>query len=258
MQEYTVYINIERSIPLWVMSKKIKQHVVMKKAKVSSLILCIAFLSISSLRAQVVLNEWDDVISQLRINKQLNSSRMNAYDQIEGNPYLYNGELQEGMITIRDQGTYKGKFRYDIHANEVHFLQNGMYCAIADPGIIDSITIGEYTLVYALTDVVKGRGSYFELVLDGKCTLLAKKEVDLVEAVPAKAYSDPKPARFDRDDDTYYIMKDVRIAIKINRRNIRDILSDQGEKIEQYIKERKPSFSSREEMMDLIKFYNSL
>jgi len=57
----------------------------------------------------------------------------------------------------------------------------------------------------------------------------------LVEAVSAKAYSDPKPARFDRDNDTYYIMKDVRIDIKINRRHIRDILSDQGEKIERYI-----------------------
>jgi hypothetical protein len=240
------------------MIKKTKQQVVMRKVMTSSMILFIAILSLSTLNAQVVLDEWDNLVTKLRINKQLDPSYRKSYEQVEGNPFLYNGELQEGAITIRNQGTYKGKFRYDIYANEVHFIQNGIYCAIADPGIIDSITIGDYTLVYALVDVKKGRGSYFELVLDGKCRLLAKKEVDLIEAVPAKAYSDPKPARFDREDDTYYIMKDLRIAHKINRRTIREILSDQGEKIERYIQEQNLSYSSREDMMELIKFYNSL
>jgi len=230
----------------------------MKKTIAYSVILFISILSLPPLHAQVVLDEWDDVMTKLRINKQLDPSNRNAYDQIEGNPFLYDGTLQEGTITIRGQGTYKGKFRYDIYANEIHFMQNGVYQAIADPGIIDSIAIGDYTLIYAMTDIEKGRGSYFVLVLDGKCKLLAKKEADLVDAVPAKAYSDPKAAYFDREDDTYYILKDSRIAHKINRKNIREILSDQGERIEQYIKEQNLSYSSREDLMELIKFYNSL
>jgi hypothetical protein len=243
---------------LQAMINKKKRNVWMKRMTPYAVILLIAIVSLPTLRAQVVLDEWDDIVNKLRLNKQLDPSSRNLYDQVEGNPYLYNGELQGGTITIRGQGTYKGKFRYDISANEIQFLQNGVIQAIADPGIIDSVTIGDYTLIYALTDVQKGRGSYFGLVLDGKCKLLAKKEVDFIEAVPAKAYSDPKPARFDRDEDTYYMVKDHREAFKINRRNIRDVLSDQLEKIEQYIKEENLSYSSREDMMKLITFYNSL
>ncbi len=229
----------------------------MKKITACALILLVAIMSSPTLNAQVILDEWDNVINKLRINKQLDPSNRNAYDQIEGNPFLYDGSLQEGTITVRGQGTYKGQFRYDIYTNEIQFMQNGTIQAIADPTIIDSITIGDVTLVYALTDIEKGRGSFFELVLNGKCKLLARKEVDLVEAVPAKAYSDPKPAYFDRDEDSYYIMVD-HLTYKINKRTIRNALSDQGEKIEQYIKERKISYSSREDMVKLISFYNSL
>ena len=230
----------------------------MKKTIAYAVILFILILSLPPLHAQVVLDEWDNLVTKLRTNKQLDPNNTNSYNQVEGNPFLYDGKLQEGLITIRGQGAYKGKFRYDIYADEVQFFQNGTYYAIADPGMIDNITIGDYTLIYAMTDVKKGRGSYFELVLDGKCRLLARKEVDLVEAVPAKAYSDPKPAYFDREDDTYYIMKGLRLAHKVNRKNILETLSDQGEKIEQYIKEQNLSYSSREDMMELIKFYNSL
>lgn len=230
----------------------------MKRMTAYVLTLFFPILAIPSLHAQVVLDEWDNVISKLRINKQLDPSGRNAYDQIEGNPFLYDGSLKEGTITVRGQGTYKGRFRYDIYANEIQFMQNGTLQAIADPGIIDSVTIGDYTLIYAMTDIQKGRGSYFELVLDGKCKLLSKKEVDFIEAVPAKAYSDPKPARFDRDEDTYYIVKDHREAYKINRRNILKILSEHEAEIEQYIKEENLSYSSREDMVRLITLYNSL
>lgn len=240
------------------MFNRTKQIVVMKRIKPYAAILLIAIVSLPTLRAQVVLDEWDNVISKLRINKQLDPSNRNGYNNIEGNPFLYDGTLKEGTIAIRGQGTYKGKFRYDIYANEIQFMQNGTLQSIADPGIIDSVTIGDYTLIYAMTDVEKGRGSYFELVLDGKCKLLAKKEVDFIEAVPAKAYSDPKPARFDRDEDTFYLLKSHREAYKINRRNIRDVLSDQLEKIEPYIKEENLSYSSREDMVKLIALYNSL
>ena len=215
-------------------------------------------LSVSTLNAQVVLDEWDDIMTKLRINDQLDPSNRNLYTQIEGNPYLNDGELQDGIITIKDQGTYKGKFRYNVYANEVEFESKGKYFAIADPEIIDNIKIGKITLVHAMIDVKKGWGSYFELVSDGNCRLLARKNIDLVEAEPRKAYLEPKPAYFDPKDDTYFIVKEFRIAYKANKKNIREIMSDHSEEIEQYIKKEKLSYSSREDMVKLITFYNSL
>lgn len=222
------------------------------------LALLIIMVFIPSVNAQVVLSELEEILDKMRVNDLLDPTNKNSYAEVEGNPYLFDGTLQNGVITLNTQEKYSGKFRYDIHANQVQFLHKGTYYAIADPASLDNVQIGDYTLVYAMTDVKKGRGSYFVLVVDGKCRLLARKRVILIDAEPRKAYSDPKPACFDRENDTYYILKDFRIAHKVNKKNIQEVLSDQREKIDNYLKENKVSFSSREDLIKLIRYYNSL
>lgn len=213
----------------------------------------------SGLVAQEYNFAMEELLQHHRMNKVADQSRIHKYYLAKGTPYLNGINSMKGEIKIRGGGIYKGYLRYDMYANEVQYLAEGTYYSIGNPQVVEYIMIGDTTLIYALTDLKKGKGSYFELVLDGKCRLLAKKEVDLLPAIPAKAYADPKPAMFSRKKDRFFILSEGIVPQKINtKKQLFQALSNKEKEVEQYVKKSKPSLTSRKDVFKLIEYYNTL
>ena len=214
----------------------------------------------SPLIAQDYIFDMKQILEHFQMENIREALRNKAYYEADGTPYLYEEGAQEGEIKIKGRGIYRGYLRYDMYADQVQFLVNGRYHYIGNPEIIEYITIGDYTLVYALTKPKKAKGGYFELVQDGDCRLLAKKEADLLPAVPAKAYSDPKPASFSHKKDKFYMQLGTNsVPQRIsNKKSVLQLLSGKEPELEQYFENENPSVSNRDDLVKLIDYYNSL
>lgn len=205
-----------------------------------------------------VLNVEDFLLYQ-RNNQILDHTRLGSYYQVQGNPYLNDG-FQDGEIKTKDNITYRGPLRFDMYSNEVQYRVKSIIYAIVNPEVIDRIKLGDISLIYSKLDYTKKeKGFYFELIIDGDCQLLARKSMNLLPAIPPKAYHDPKPAQFSQGKDKYYLKKNDRTPIKIKtKKHLLEILSNKEKEIEQFLKLEKLSLSNREDLIKLVEYYNKL
>jgi len=188
--------------------------------------------------------------------------RENTYNDVEGSPFMQK-EFREGRIQLKDGRLYSGKLRYDMYTGEMQFIAKGIVYVIAFPEDIEYIEIEDVKFIYTpylLTPSgTNPKESYFIVLMDGDNKLLAKKEVLLLDAVPAKPYVDPKPAQFSKKNDSYYIKKKNLSAVKIiNRKSLISILEDKEAEVLDFIKKEKISHKNQEDLKKLIEHYNSL
>jgi len=93
----------------------------------------------------------------------------------------------------------------------------------------------------------------------GECKLLYRKGINLKEAEPPKPYVDAKPATFIDRKPLYYIQKGIAYPQRIsNKGDLLENLSDNEQEVSKFIKKNKISASNKDELIDLIEFYNSL
>ena len=212
--------------------------------------------------AQVAYWQMEDYFDHIRLDQNREGLMKNMYKDVEGTPFLPE-EFREGKVKIRDKGLYSGKLRYDMYASEVQFIANENIYAVAFPEDIELIEIEDLMFVYtpslSATSGSDLKESWFVVLKNGKCKLLAKKEVLLLDAEPEKPYIPAKSARFIQKTDSYYIKKKNLPAVKItNKKSLIEILDDKKEEVSSFIKKEKISHKDTEGLKKLIEYYNSL
>jgi len=212
--------------------------------------------------AQITIPEIEEYLDRIRLNRAMEGMRENTYKDVEGSPFM-SKEFREGRIQLKDGRLFSGKLRYDMYAIEMQFIAKGIVYVIAFPEDIEYIEIEDVKFIYSpylLTPSgTNPKESYFIVMMDGDNKLLAKKEVLLLDAVPAKPYTDPKPAQFSKKNDSYYIKKKNLPAVKIsNRKSLMGILEDKEAEVLSFIKKEKISHKNPEDLKKLIEYYNSL
>jgi hypothetical protein len=198
-----------------------------------------------------------DYINYANINRT-NSPANLPYEDIKGSPYLF-GEFETGRINLKDGKIYEGPLRYDMYANQFDFkTKEGEVFSVINPETIEKISIDKRLFVYVINNEKPNTGSYYEVLVDGEFSLLAKHWVILKDPVPAKPYIEAKPATFVAKEDIYYIQNENSGMVEIKNKDVlTGIDSNRTDEIKAYIKENKIKTSSKSDLIEVVNFLNT-
>lgn len=209
--------------------------------------------------------EWEQNLNDLRdltrfYNKDFNNLEVkNNYSSIEGSPFLYN-DFRKGEVALKNGNIFRGEFRYDKYADQVEFkVKQGIYW-VANPDLVDYIKIDSIYLIFVSKNTEHpDKGSYYEVLVAGKCYLLLKEGVILQSAELPKPYTDAKPAKFIKRKNLYYFLVDKNIPVRISsKKTISEVLSDKSSEISAFIRKNKLSYKKEKDLIRIVNYYNSL
>ncbi|HQI46835.1 MAG TPA: hypothetical protein PLC59_12335 [Bacteroidales bacterium] len=189
-------------------------------------------------------------------NNALPSKTVITYNDIEGSPYLYK-EFSDAIIYSIDTQAVKLPLRYNIYTNEMEYQLDGNTYTIGNPSIINKIMLGEHVFVYLK---FIGKGGYFELLETGKCFLVQKRAIKYnPPEAPKAVVGSTIPPKFTKETDVYYTILNDSTPVKVeNMKSLLNTLSDQKTSLENFIEKEKIKNVKRENLIQIIKYYNSL
>jgi len=207
-----------------------------------TILLLLSLFTFKNAISQVVIKQLEDLADEVRLLKARSSSQQNANTGIEGTPYLYE-DFKPGEVYTKDSILYEGPLRFNIYADEIEFKANDIIYWIAKPQDIVYVKIEKSSFIFIQTDEKKNKkGSYYELLVGGKCQLLLKRNIAFLEAEASKPYIDEKAARFQMMKDTYFLQIDNVLPQSItNMKSIKNVISEKSSDISKYIKKEKIS-----------------
>lgn len=236
----------------------------MKTVKSTLFILSSFLFFICSANSQIIVPQSDDLLDKLRLNKSINGIRDVPYSDITGNPFMY-GDFHSGEFFLTTGERVNLVLRYDIYADQIHIKDNkNNVFALIHPDRLSLIVIDTVKFVYSPiqkpgNEEASGKGSYFILKTDGKCSLLIKKNIRIQSAELPKAYQEAKPAKFIHTDDTYYVKLENGNAVRAGtKKELLDILSDKRKDVAGFINSNKLGAKKEDDLIRIISFYNSL
>ena len=197
--------------------------------------------------------------ARVKFSKRLTFEHQKSYSTIEGTPYL-SENFKPGEVYTKDSILYKAPLRYNIYADEIEFKIDDIIYWIAVPQNIVHVKIDESVFIYIHTGEKKNKkGSYYELLVGGKCKLLLKRNIAFFEAEAVKAYVEAKPAQFREMNDTYFLQFNNGIPQVItNMKSVKNTLSEKSSDISKYIKKDKISIKKKDDLIKLVRYCNSL
>jgi len=182
------------------------------------------------------------------------------YAGISGTPFLYD-KWVAGTATV-SRGTHKNlELKLDSYSNTLYFnkddtpneFKENVTVFTLMPKPSDSSTYEYYRK--GITGPGLKIDQYVRILFEGKSSFF-KSEIKLVTDV---SQINAGIIKTFNTSVRYYIMKDdlVRI-IKLNKKEVLEILKDKEDKLQPYITEKKLSLKKEDEFVELIKYYNSL
>ena len=224
----------------------------------------IIFFGMSSgLRAQYELANkpfMDDV----RFTKIIDGSYLGKnlkISDIQGTPYL-NDKFEPGKIITPEDSVFADiELRYNAFTDDMEFKQGENVFNIAFKTIVKKAEFGGKTFGCRSYDA-DGRNlmdGYFEILTEGKLTLLAKYKIRFLDKEDAKAFSDAQPARFENVEKQYFFISDGNPAKLIpNKKGLIKLFGTKSNEMETYISKNKLSFKEDDSLIKLFNHYNSL
>lgn len=181
-------------------------------------------------------------------------SNIRTYNQIKGSPYI-NEEFVNGTI-INDSASYQGiLLRYNAYEDRMEFKpKSGVELYFDTPEKYKQFIIADKKYVYC-----NELHEYFELLQEGKISLLKKESIFLNESEPAQPFKDPKPAEFRTKPPVYYISINNGDFVKIKKdKDLLDIISSNKKEVQTYISKNKLKVKNEEDLQKIISYYNQL
>ena len=212
---------------------------------------------------QIYLNEADELVNRLRLNKSINSLEKVTYSDIDGDPFLYKN-FSRGKVILNSGEIFQLDLRFDIFSDQVQFKDKSEVFELTNPDKIAALIIDTVKLQFASYrnspgDESSPEDSWFIVKADGKCKLLIKKNIRLQAAEPPKAYQEARPAKFIPTNDTYYLKLEGQSAIKINnKKDLLNLLAEKKDEIDKFITSSKLGTKSEIDLLKIISFYNKL
>lgn len=216
----------------------------------------LALISSTSLVAQ----SGNTFINEMYFQKNINGAHVinTDYSEMNGTPY-YTKDFVESKVFFTEDSVYKIPLRYNIFEQTMEYMSGSTVYAISNPEIFKEIEMGNQTFVYYYNRENPKKSSYYELLVDGESLLLLRRETYYREAVPTKAMEDAKPPRFFSRPDEYYVVDINKSLIQIkNKKSFAKIYTDKKSEISKFIKKEKISPKKQKDLIQLVKYYNTL
>ena len=180
--------------------------------------------------------------------------------KIEGTPYL-SEKYVDGEILFGTTGRSTVPLRYNIFQDLMEYQQNGKALVLDPSSKIKRVRLGESTYIVDKFEFDgKTKYGFLNLLDSGKVTLLAKKVVKYQEPLKGRALDGGDlPAKFSRSSDAFYYRIGNGQLQEVD--NLKDMIAsfpDKQEELKQFAKKEKISPKKEEELLKLVRYYNSL
>ena len=166
---------------------------------------------------------------------------------------------QPGYAILQDHSRMDNlMLRYDIYNQQMQFIKGEDTLAFSRPEELDFININGRCFVYEeyVDNGVIGKG-YFELLKDGDCKLLLRRTV--LYHVKAEELSGNVNEEYLRDVSYFVKKKDQQAKeIRVNKKSVLCLFKDEEENIRQYMKANDLKMKSRDDLVQVVAFYNTL
>jgi hypothetical protein len=183
-----------------------------------------------------------------------------TYENIEGSPFL-NETFVAGEIITSNLKFVDIPMRYNIFSDQIEFKQNNSSYILAPEARIKQVHIGDHVFV-AEEHQVKGKLKlgFLTLLDSGKEVLMAKKIVNYNPKTEPTAL-DPlsHPAKFTRSQDVYFYKIGNTPVNQIS--SLKDLIKNlpgKQEEVTEFAKKEKISIKKEDELLKLVRFYNTL
>jgi len=218
------------------------------------------FVLTNSLNAQTMLN---GLMDSYRFKKMTDGAYSNfnlKMSEIQGTLYL-NEEFSTGKIITSEGATFENiPLRYNAYSDDLEFQKGEDTYNIDPKTIIRRAEFGGAVFGCMKYDSFgKIQNGLFEILTEGKATLLVKYTIKFLEKEKVQAFADPKPARFDAPKKEYYMTMDGAPAKLItNKKSLLELFGDRKDEMESYISKNKLSVREDEGLTKIIAHFNTL
>ncbi len=229
----------------------------MKRIIFLTFIISLIYSSITS--AQIYIADLAEHMDFLRRDRLISDFNPKAYENIGGTPYLKE-EYEEGRVYLETGEVYTGRFRFDLYANQIQFINEDSRYVIAYPEKIYKIELNDNILKYIDYKIDAGIDhGYFITLVEGYSSLYLKKSKTLKDPVPTKPYQQARPAKFLDHKDYYYIKIGENPAQRVtNKKSIINICGDMAADVEKYIKDESIKVKKEGDLVQLVTFMNNI
>ena len=179
--------------------------------------------------------------------------------KIEGTPYLSEKYVPGEILFGSERSAVP--LRYNVYQDLMEYQQNGK-ALVLDPNTkIKKVRLGESTYIVGKFEFDgKTKYGFLNLLDSGKVMLVAKKVVKYQEPLKGRGLDGGDlPAKFSKSSDAYFYRVGNGELQEVD--NIKDMIAsfpDKQEEVKQFAKKEKISPKKEEELVKLVRYYNSL
>ena len=177
---------------------------------------------------------------------------------IAGSPYV-DDKYKDGMIYYGDKN-YPAPIRYNAYQDLIEYQQNGKALTLdANPSIKKVIVGDEVFIPLSPAGNAKKLG-YFVMIDSGKLNLYSKKKIIFLPFKQrGKIDGTDQPAEFQKKPDIYYFqVGDGELQQVDNVKSIIASLPDKQDEMTQFAKKEKINTKKEKDILQFVKYYNSL
>jgi hypothetical protein len=179
---------------------------------------------------------------------------------IQGTPYL-NKEFSPGKIFTSEGTIYENiLLRYNAYSDDLEFQKGEDTYNIEPKTIVKRAEFGGAVFCCMKYDLFgKTQNGLFEVLTEGKATLLIKYTIKFLEKDKVQPFVDTKPARFDAPKKEYYIaFSDLPAKLITNKKSLLELFGNQKDEMGSFILKNKLSIREDDAMTKIIAHFNSL
>jgi hypothetical protein len=179
------------------------------------------------------------------------------YPELQGHQFLASRVWEKGTVYFRNGVQKELLINYDIVTDKLvanEFYSEGPRFIELNINDVEGFYIDGHRFIKASGgNGSKDKSGYFELLYDGRATLLMRWE----KYISKSSYLDKDEARI---ENIIYIRKNNKIFRINNRKTLISCLSDKGEDIENYMKRRRffVRTAKPDDFIELLKYYDKL
>jgi len=187
------------------------------------------------------------------------NAQTTASTVIKGSPYM-DDTFTDGAIHYASK-VHAAPVRYNIFQDVVEYQQAGKPLVLDANETIKKVNIGEITLIpMKYENNGKSKFAYFQLLDSGKVTLYSKKKIILLQPKKGGALDgSDQPAEYKRSGDTFYFKTSDGALQEIESiKSMIATLPDKQEELTVFAKKEKISPRKEKEIIQFVKYYNSI
>ncbi len=183
-----------------------------------------------------------------------------ATTEIKGTPYLDEAFVSGTILTSTNSRT--APLRYNAYKDLIEFQVDGQARVLDPSTTIKKVNLGQSTFVVEKYVNDKGipKYGYFTRLDSGKVNLFSKKSVKFTPGLKGRALDGgDQPAEYRRNPDEFYFKLGDGELVEIKSiKAFVAALPDKQDEVSAFAKKEKISPRDEEELVKLVKYYNSL